>query len=93
MSLALIFGLVISDPTPNLSLSLTVKSLSRALAAWFPNPTVRARSTGGLKRGTVVSRTDYVNLYIRYKIGLPNLKDSLGRSYPQLAPTGFELVH
>jgi hypothetical protein len=39
---ALIFGLAVSHPTPNLSLSLTVKSLSRALAAWFPNPTVRA---------------------------------------------------
>ncbi len=41
--------------------------ISRALAAWFPNPTVRAESrfpnptvragsAGGLKRGTVVSR-------------------------------------
>jgi hypothetical protein len=47
----------------------------RALAAWFstvraesrfPNPTVRAGFADGLKRGTVVSRTDYVNLYIRF---------------------------
>jgi hypothetical protein len=33
----------------------------------FPNPTVRAGSAGGLKRGTVASdgRTHVVNLYIR----------------------------
>jgi hypothetical protein len=41
----------------------TVRAESR-----FPNPTVRAGSAGGLKHGTVVSRTDgrthYVNLYI-----------------------------
>ncbi len=57
------------SPIPHpISLSLTVKSLSRALATWFPNPTVRAESrfpnptvrtgsAGGLKRGTVVSRS------------------------------------
>jgi hypothetical protein len=32
--------------------------ISRALAAWFPNPTVRAGSVDGLKRGIIVSHTD-----------------------------------
>ncbi len=33
--LALIFGLAVSDPTPNLSLSLLVTSVSHAFIAWF----------------------------------------------------------
>jgi len=32
--------------------------ISSALSAWFPNLTVHADSTGGLKHGTVVSRTN-----------------------------------
>jgi len=60
---------------PVLPVQAGSSGISRALAAWFPNPTVRAESrfpnptvragsAGGLKRGTVASRTDRLREFI-----------------------------